>query len=86
VRNVARIKLGYYPLPLAEGARLRSLLEFAPGASALDRSWHREVHTALRRGIASRYNDPTLWQLVFAQPAIQHQLITSCLRHLRRGG
>jgi tRNA1(Val) A37 N6-methylase TrmN6 len=36
VRNVARIKLGYYPLPPAEGARLRSLLEFALGASALD--------------------------------------------------
>ena len=36
MRNVARIKLGYYPLPSAEGARLRSLLEFAPGASALD--------------------------------------------------
>jgi predicted RNA methylase len=36
VRNVARIKLGYYPLPPAEGARLRSLLTFAPGASALD--------------------------------------------------
>jgi tRNA1(Val) A37 N6-methylase TrmN6 len=36
VRNVARIKLGYYPLPPAEGARLRSLLRFAPGASALD--------------------------------------------------
>jgi hypothetical protein len=36
VRNVARIKLGYYPLPPAEGVRLRSLLRFAPGASALD--------------------------------------------------
>jgi hypothetical protein len=36
VRNVARIKLGYYPLPPAETARLPSLLRFAPGASALD--------------------------------------------------
>jgi predicted RNA methylase len=36
VRNVARIKVGYYPLPPAETARLRSLLRFAPGSSALD--------------------------------------------------
>ena len=36
MRNAARIKLGYYPLPPAEGAHLRSLLKFAPGASALD--------------------------------------------------
>jgi 16S rRNA G966 N2-methylase RsmD len=36
VRNVARIKLGYYPLPPAEGVRLRRLLRFGPEASALD--------------------------------------------------
>jgi 16S rRNA G966 N2-methylase RsmD len=36
VRNVARIKLGYYPLPPTEGDRLRSLLIFSPGVSALD--------------------------------------------------
>ena len=36
MRNVARIKLGYYPLPPAETARLRSLLRFASGAGALD--------------------------------------------------
>jgi hypothetical protein len=35
-RNVSRIKLGYYPLPQAEGARLRNLLDFEPGASAVD--------------------------------------------------
>jgi hypothetical protein len=35
-RNASRIKLGYYPLPAAEGARLRRLLDFAPGASAVD--------------------------------------------------
>jgi Uncharacterised methyltransferase family (DUF6094) len=35
-RNVSRIKLGYYPLPPAEGARLRRLLAFEPGASAVD--------------------------------------------------
>jgi hypothetical protein len=35
-RNASRIKLGYYPLPPAEGARLRRLLDFAPGASAVD--------------------------------------------------
>jgi len=34
MRNVARIKLGYYPLPSAEGSRLRRLLTF-PSASAL---------------------------------------------------
>jgi hypothetical protein len=36
VRNVARIKLGYYPLPDAEGVRLRKLLVFEDGASAVD--------------------------------------------------
>jgi hypothetical protein len=35
-RNASRIKLGYYPLPPVEGARLRQLLDFAPGASAVD--------------------------------------------------
>ncbi len=36
MRNAARIKLGYYPLPQAEGARLRKLLAFKHGASAID--------------------------------------------------
>jgi Uncharacterised methyltransferase family (DUF6094) len=36
VRNVSRIKLGYYPLPRAEGLRLRKLLVFEDGASAAD--------------------------------------------------
>jgi hypothetical protein len=35
-RNASRIKLGYYPLPPAEGARLHRLLDFAAGASAVD--------------------------------------------------
>jgi 16S rRNA G966 N2-methylase RsmD len=35
-RNASRIKLGYYPLPQAEGTRLRRLLDFAPGTSAVD--------------------------------------------------
>jgi hypothetical protein len=35
-RNVSRIKLAYYPLPQAEGTRLRNLIDFEPGASALD--------------------------------------------------
>jgi hypothetical protein len=37
MRNVGRIKLGYYPLPEAEGARLRNLLKYpAEMASVLD--------------------------------------------------
>ena len=36
MRNVARIKLGYYPLTQAEGLRLRKLLVFEDGASAAD--------------------------------------------------
>jgi predicted RNA methylase len=37
VRNVARIKLGYYPLPRDEGSRLRHLLNFpSEPASVLD--------------------------------------------------
>jgi Uncharacterised methyltransferase family (DUF6094) len=35
VRNVARIKLGYYPLPLAEGKRLRKLLVFSSGTASV---------------------------------------------------
>jgi hypothetical protein len=31
VRNVGRIKLGYYPLPQEEGNRLRNLLDFSAG-------------------------------------------------------
>jgi hypothetical protein len=37
VRNIARIKLGYYPLPPEEGKRLRRLLDFSAGiASVVD--------------------------------------------------
>jgi hypothetical protein len=37
MRNVARIKLGYYPLPPDEGSRLRQLLNFPTDpASVLD--------------------------------------------------
>jgi Predicted O-methyltransferase len=37
MRNVARIKLGYYPLPPAEGSRLRQILDFSSEpASVLD--------------------------------------------------
>lgn len=37
MRSSARLKLGYYPLPAAEGARLRNLLDFPQeGASTLD--------------------------------------------------
>ncbi len=36
MRNVARLKLGYYPLPEAEGVKLRSLLSFGGRASVID--------------------------------------------------
>ena len=37
MRNVGRIKLGYYPLPEAEGIRLRNLLQYpAEAACVLD--------------------------------------------------
>jgi hypothetical protein len=36
MRNVARLKMGYYPLPEAEGVKLRSLLSFAGLASVVD--------------------------------------------------
>ena len=36
MRNVARLKMGYYPLPEAEGVKLRSLLSFAGSASVID--------------------------------------------------
>ncbi|MGB6726876.1 MAG: DUF6094 domain-containing protein, partial [Terracidiphilus sp.] len=36
MRNVARLKMGYYPLPEAEGVKLRSLLSFDGQASVMD--------------------------------------------------
>jgi hypothetical protein len=36
MRNVARLKMGYYPLPEAEGVKLRSLLSFERPASVID--------------------------------------------------
>ena len=36
MRNVARLKMDYYPLPKAEGVKLRSLLSFAGPASVID--------------------------------------------------
>jgi hypothetical protein len=36
MRNAARLKMGYYPLPESEGANLRSLLTFAQSASVID--------------------------------------------------
>jgi hypothetical protein len=36
MRNVARLKMGYYPLPVAEGVKLRSLLSFDGPASLID--------------------------------------------------
>ncbi|HMG85971.1 MAG TPA: DUF6094 domain-containing protein [Terracidiphilus sp.] len=36
MRNVARLKMGYYPLPEAEGVKLRSLLSFTVLASVID--------------------------------------------------
>ena len=36
MRNVARLKMGYYPLPEAEGVKLRSLLSFTGPASVVD--------------------------------------------------
>ena len=35
MRNVARIKLGYYPLPQEEGKRLRKLLDFPAGTASI---------------------------------------------------
>ena len=36
MRNVARLKMGYYPLPVSEGKKLRSLLSFIGPASVID--------------------------------------------------
>ncbi len=36
MRNVARLKMGYYPLPESEGVKLRSLLSFSQPASVID--------------------------------------------------
>src|SRR5271156_6290777 len=36
MRNAARLKMGYYPLPESEGVKLRALLSFPQPASAVD--------------------------------------------------
>jgi len=36
MRNVARLKMGYYPLPESEGPKIRSLLSFSKPASVID--------------------------------------------------
>jgi len=36
MRNVARLKMGYYPLPESEGVKLRSLLTYSQSASVID--------------------------------------------------
>ena len=36
MRSVARLKMGYYPLPESEGRKLRSLLSFSKPASVID--------------------------------------------------
>jgi len=36
MRNAARLKMGYYPLPESEGIKLRALLSFPQPASAID--------------------------------------------------
>jgi hypothetical protein len=36
MRNAARLKMGYYPLPESEGVKLRSLLTYAQTASVID--------------------------------------------------
>src|ERR1700749_703420 len=36
MRNVARLKMGYYPLPESEGPKIRSLLSFSLPASVID--------------------------------------------------
>ena len=36
MRNVARLKMGYYPLPEIEGVKRRALLSFTAPASVID--------------------------------------------------
>ncbi len=36
MRNAARLKMGYYPLPESEGVKLRSLLTYSQSASVID--------------------------------------------------
>src|SRR5664279_1760816 len=35
-RSVAKLKMGFYPLPVSEGAKLRQLLSFTGPASVVD--------------------------------------------------
>jgi hypothetical protein len=47
---------------------------------------HRKMHTPLRRRVACGDYHPAVWKHVFAQFAVEHQLVAPGLRHLRRRG
>jgi hypothetical protein len=49
MRNAARLKMGYYPLPESEGAKLRSLLAYTQPASAVD-PWTNELRLVYADG------------------------------------
>jgi hypothetical protein len=46
---------------------------------------HGKVHTTLGRRIACRHYHPTFREVIFTEFAVEHQLITARLRHLRCG-
>ena len=44
---------------------------------------HGKVHTTLGSRIACRHHHPTFRKVIFTELAVEHQLITASLRHLR---
>lgn len=43
------------------------------------------MNPSFRCRVAGGHDDPPIRQAILAQPAVEHQLIASGLRHLRRG-
>ena len=57
MRNVARLKMGYYPLPESEAPKLRALLSFSGSASVIDPcvGQGRALHTITQNADVCRY-------------------------------
>jgi hypothetical protein len=80
MRNVARLKMGFYPLPEPEGVKLRSLLTFAGPASVIDPCVGHPEHfhkDSLRTTSAAvtRANDSTVYWLDLGNNASSGQYV-----------
>ena len=69
------------PAPVAQVG-----FEFEMDETIAQRPRHREMHAALRCRIAGGDDDPPIGEHVFAQFAVENELVAASLGHLRRRG